>query len=72
MNEISTIEGLESCAETLDELWMNNNQLSDWKHFEYLGTTMKKLTNIYIAGNPVYEKGQDFKDKLKASVPCLK
>ena len=33
---------------------------------------MKKLNNLYIAGNPVHSRGQEFKDKLKESVPCLK
>lgn len=72
INEITEIEGLESCADTLDELWINNNQLSDWKSMEYLGSTMKNLTNIYLAGNPVYQKGQAFKQKLRETIPCLK
>jgi Leucine-rich repeat (LRR) protein len=54
INELTEIEGLESCAETLDELWVNNNNIADWKSVEYLGSTMKNLTNIYVAGNPVY------------------
>lgn len=72
INEITEIEGLETQAETLDELWVNNNQISDWKSLEYLGSTLKNLNNIYLAGNPVYQKGQAFKDKLKQTVPCLK
>lgn len=72
INELTEVEGLESCADTLDELWINNNQISDWKSMEYLGSTMKNLTNIYLAGNAVYQKGQAFKQKLKEAVPCLK
>ena len=32
---------------------------------------MKKLNNLYIAVNPVYSRGQEFKTKLKETVPCL-
>jgi len=72
INEITQLEGLENCAETLDELWINNNQINDWKCMEYLGATMKNLSNIYIAGNGIYQKGEAFKQKLKTTVPCLK
>lgn len=71
VNELTDISGLESQAETLDELWINNNQVADWKSLEYLGNTCKKLNNIYIACNPVYSRTQEFKDKLKLTVPCL-
>lgn len=72
INELTDIQGLETCAETLDELWLNNNGISDWKSIEYLGSTMKNLNNIYIANNPVYSKGAAFKKKLKETIPCLK
>lgn len=39
---------------------------------EYLGATLKNLNNMYLAGNGVYERGEEFKTKLKAAVPCLK
>jgi len=32
---------------------------------------MKNLNNIYMAVNPVYNRSQEFKNKLKAAVPCL-
>ena len=54
----------------MEELWINNNRISDFKNIEYLGK-MKKLDNLYIAVNPVYSKGQDFKDKVKETAPSL-
>jgi Leucine-rich repeat (LRR) protein len=54
VNEIEEIQGLEACSETLDELWMNNNKVSDWSSLEYLGKTMKKLKNLYFACNPLH------------------
>ena len=72
VNEIQVIEGLDAFADTLEEFWVNTNKISEWSSLEYLGKTMKKLNNLYIAGNPVHSRGQEFKDKLKESVPCLK
>lgn len=72
LNEIEVIEGLEAMAETLDELWINNNLIGDWASLEYLGKTMKVLNNLYFSVNPIYQRGQEFKDKLRATVPCLK
>jgi len=70
VNQISVIENLESQFETLDELWVNINQIKEWSSLEYL-SKFKILNNIYLAENPVYEKSQAFKDKLKKTVPCL-
>jgi len=72
VNEISEIQGLESQSEILEELWVNNNNITDWDSIDYLGKTLKKLDNIYIAVNPVYTRGNEFKEKIKKSVPCLK
>ena len=57
MNEVDEIKGLDAAGETLEELWINNNKITDWASLEYLGKTMKKLDNLYIATNPVYSKG---------------
>lgn len=70
VNEVGEIDNLEAQAESLEELWINNNKISDWKHIEYL-TALHKLDNLYIAGNPVYQRGADFKKKLKEAVPQL-
>ena len=32
---------------------------------------MKKLDNFYIACNPIHERGEEFKVKIKATVPSL-
>lgn len=53
---METLEGLESQADSLDELWVNDNKISDWSSIEYLGKTLKNLTNIYLAVNPVYNR----------------
>jgi hypothetical protein len=71
INELTELSGLEGQQDCLDELWINNNKVSDWKCLEYLGQTTKKLRNIYIAANPVYTRSQEFKDKIKLTVPCL-
>ena len=71
-NEIEEISGLEGQADTVDELWINNNKISNWSSIEYLGKTMKNMNNIYLSVNPIYERGQEFKNKLKETVPCLK
>lgn len=62
---------MDSQAETLDELWVNDNKISEWSSIEYLGKTMKNLNNIYMAVNPVYNRSQEFKLKLKEAIPCL-
>jgi len=62
---------LDAQFESLDELWLNNNQISEWSSLEYLGK-MKVLKNLYIAVNPVYSRGQEFKEKLQKTVGCLK
>lgn len=72
VNEVETIEGLEAMADSLDEFWVNNNKITDWSNLEYLGKTMKKLNNLYLAGNPVHQRGKEFKEKLRTTVPCLK
>ena len=33
---------------------------------------MKKLSNLYIAGNPVYQRSEQWKEKLRKAVPDLK
>lgn len=33
---------------------------------------MKNLKNLYVAVNPVYYRGQEFKEKIKIAIPCLK
>ena len=71
LNKIEVIEGLDSQAESLDELWVNDNKISDWSSVEYLGKTLKNLNNIYMAVNPVYNRSQEFKVKLKEAIPCL-
>ena len=71
VNELEEVSGLESQVDSLEELWINNNQLAKWADLEYLGKTLKKLDNLYIACNPVHERGNDFKDKVKAAVPSL-
>lgn len=71
VNEIEEIEGLDGASESLEELWINNNKIADWKNFEYMGATLKKIDNLYIAGNPVYARGEEFKKKLKETVPTL-
>lgn len=70
VNEVEEIGGLDSQTESLEELWINTNKIADWKHIEYL-TKLQKLDNLYIAGNPVYKRGPDFKKKLKETVPQL-
>lgn len=59
-------------GETLDELWINNNQIAEWSNIEYVGKTMKNLKGIYIAVNPVFDRSQEFKDKMKEAIPSLK
>ena len=71
LNEISEISGLESQAESLDELWINDNKISEKKCLEYLGMTLKKLSNLYIAVNPVYSRTNEFKDMIKKLIPSL-
>ena len=56
LNELESLEGLESQSESLDELWINDNKINDWKDIEYLGATMKNLNNIYMANNGVYNR----------------
>ena len=56
LNKLSVLENLESQAESLDELWVNDNQISDWSSIEYLGKTLKNLNNIYMAVNPVFNR----------------
>jgi len=51
---------------------LNNNNISSWDSLDYIGKTLKKVDNLYIACNPVYSRGNDFKEKLKISIPCLK
>jgi hypothetical protein len=70
-NELEEISGLEAQADCLEELWVNNNLVSNWKDIENLGVTMKKLDNFYIACNPIHERGEEFKVKMKATVPSL-
>ena len=72
MNNITEISGLDSQTDTLEELWINDNKIEGWDSIEYLGKTQKKLDNLYIANNPVYSRGNDFKEKIKAAIPCLK
>jgi hypothetical protein len=71
VNELESISGLDAQADSLEELWVNNNKIESWADIEYLGKALNKLDNIYVACNPVYERGQEFKDRLKAAVPSL-
>jgi hypothetical protein len=70
VNEISEISNLEDQFESLQELWINNNQVEDWASIEYLGN-LKRLDNIYIAVNPVYSRDQQFRDAIKKAAPSL-
>ena len=72
VNEITSIEGLEGQAECLEELWINNNMIVDWKNIEYIGSTLKNIRNLYMAGNPCNGRGKEFKDKVRQTIPCLK
>lgn len=71
LNEVEALEGLDACADTLDELWINDNKISEWSSIEYLGKTVKVLNNIYMATNPVYNRSELFKKKLRETIPCL-
>lgn len=71
INKVQKIENLESQADCLEELWMNGNQITDFADIEYLGKTLKKCTNLYIATNPVYSRSNEFIKKIKEVVPCL-
>lgn len=71
-NELSEISGLESQVDSLEELWLNNNNITSWDSLDYIGKTLNKIDNLYIACNPVYTRGNEFKEKLKISVPKLK
>lgn len=71
INKVKKIEGLESQADCLEELWINGNEVSDFADIEYLGKTLKKTTNLYIANNPVYSRSNEFIKKIREAVPCL-
>ena len=71
VNNIQKIEGLDACADTLEELWLNDNKIADYSSIEYLGKTMKKLQNLYIATNPCYSRSNEFIKKIRETVPCL-
>ena len=32
---------------------------------------MQNLNNIYMAVNPIYSRSQEFKQRLKETIPCL-
>ena len=70
VNKIEKVEGLEGQFERLDELWMNDNKIADFKDIEYLGQ-FKALSNLYIATNPCYSRSNEFIKKIKAAVPSL-
>lgn len=72
INEIEEIKGLDAMSDTLEELWINNNKIKDWSSLEYVGQSLKKLNNLYIACNPVYSRGNDFIEKLRQVAPSLK
>ena len=59
MNKVLKINNLDSQFDKLEELWLNDNKISDFAGIEYLGG-MKKLDNLYIATNPVYKRNNDF------------
>ena len=71
VNELESISNLDSQANSLEELWVNNNNVTNWSDLDYLGKTMKKLDNFYIACNPLHARGQEFKDKIKSTIPSL-
>ena len=71
VNVITKIENLEAQAD-LDELWINNNQLSDWADLEYVGKTLTKLKGIYLASNPLWQRGDEFVIKVKTAIPQIK
>ena len=72
VNEITEISGLEGATDTLDELWINNNQIKDMESLEYVGKTCKKLNGLYCAVNPVFSRGPEFIAKLREAIPQLK
>ena len=52
-NQIEKIEGLEAQSQSLVELWIDNNKISDESDLSYLGKTLKKLERLYIYKNPL-------------------
>lgn len=56
----------------LDELWINNNQIADWASLEYVGKTLTKLKGIYLASNPIHQRGDEFVIKVKEAIPSIK
>ena len=71
INKVQKIEGLDAVADTLEELWINGNQISDFGDIEYMGKTLKCCKNLYIANNPVYSRSNEFTKKIREVVPCL-
>ena len=73
-NQIEKVEGLDGQAQTLTELHLSGNRISDEQDLAYLGNTLTKLEDLGISSNPLCpgDPGtEEFFEKVKAAIPQL-
>ena len=69
-NYIEKLENLEQLHK-LEELWCNDNQISDWNEIRNI-EHMRNLATVYFERNPIQiQKSGDYRRKLKLALPSL-
>ena len=61
-----TIEGLEPLSK-IEDLWMNDCSIAEWKEIEYL-KGLKLLRTIYLERNPIF-KDTMYRKKIMLTLP---
>jgi len=68
-NQIAVIENV-SMLQKLEEFWINDNNISDWKCIDELKHN-PSIETVYLERNPI-AKDVQYRKKLKLAIPWLK
>ena len=68
-NQLIKLEDLSSNLQSIEELWLNDNKIDNYRQLEHL-QCYKTLYSIYLQGNPIYSDGQ-YKRKMLFMLPQL-
>jgi len=68
-NKLTEVTGLASQRDTLEELWLNWNQIGDFEETMAELQKFHKLKTVYIADNPMVKGHSSYLEVVKSKLP---
>jgi protein phosphatase 1 regulatory subunit 7 len=70
-NKLTDVSGLASQRDTLEELWLNWNQIENFEATMAELQKFHKLKTVYIADNPMVKDKSSYLEAVKAKLPSV-